>query len=214
MSDQPNKTANGVEVAMQIVASLMVAVEKAGGSYDDVRELAEPAGQPLIERFARMIVEIKQGTSNLFKMMMVWSISLQDLIAAGKYDHVDEDITGDRFPFPPPRNLKKELLMELVELPMDGDIEDIVASLKERGLRPATIWELLAFGIVYPDKQREFRIAALGSVCEDSNNNNRESDRYFPVLGGGVSERTLDLYVDDCCWETDMRFLAVHDAAA
>lgn len=39
------------------------------------------------------------------------------------------------------------------------------SELDRRGLRPATIEELLAFGAAYPDKQREFSIIALGSVC-------------------------------------------------
>lgn len=43
-------------------------------------------------------------------------------------------------------------------------LEDVLSELDRQGLRPAELHELLALGKSYPDLQRGFPVAALGSV--------------------------------------------------
>lgn len=63
-------------------------------------------------------------------------------------------------------SLQAEVSLELIEyLPNErgGHTEDVELYLHERGLRPATLRELLTFGATYPERQRDFTIVALGS---------------------------------------------------
>ncbi len=210
MAGQPKKV-SGIEVATQIVASLMIAVQKAGGSYDDVRDLSEPEGQPLIERFAKMIVEIKKGIGDLVRCFVDYSMSLEALILGGKYNNIDPMINEDNFPPPKAGKGKKTLLMELVNFGQDMKTEEVTDEFKKRGLRPATLWELLTFGILYPQRQRETFILALGSVYHHPE---RDNVSCYVGLGGSSASRDLELWEDDDdCWGSDFSFLAVQEAA-
>ena len=85
----------------------------------------------------------------------------------------------------------------------------VLRELDKRGLRAAELRELLAFGEKYPHVQREFSIAALGSKWL-SMVNHLHHDYLTPVLHGGKSGRSLDLYhFDRAGWYSDSRFAAV-----
>ena len=73
-----------------------------------------------------------------------------------------------------------------------------------RGLRVATLPELLAFGAKCHEKQREFPIIALGSVWQY-----RDGRRRMPGLWYAASDRRLDLFWFVYRWYGYCRFLAV-----
>ena len=85
---------------------------------------------------------------------------------AGPDDKTGGDIEGgERFPLH--GSGKEQVILAIVRfdhfIPNDLAIQEMT----ERGLRPATMQELLAFAAAYPDVQKEFPIVALGSVVED-----------------------------------------------
>jgi len=97
----------------------------------------------------------------------------------------------------------REIEFELVHLNKNATTETALAELEKRELRPALYEELLAFAAKYPDLQKQFPIAALGSVCR------YDGSLYSPYVlwyDGG-----RDLYFDwfGHDWHDRCRFLAV-----
>ncbi|MFC1618059.1 hypothetical protein ACFL2B_02145 [Patescibacteria group bacterium] len=128
------------------------------------------------------------------------------LIELGNYDWVSEDITVANFP--PDESQFGDFELIMVHLNVEATTEEVLADLKERNLEPAKIGHLLAFGAKYPEIQREFSIAALGSswVCPYGH-------RRVPCLGGGDAERRLRLGWRDDLWYVSWRFLALRKLA-
>lgn len=136
-----------------------------------------------------------------FTLEVDYDKSLEEMIAAGRYDWKNSDITADRFPVK--GKGKKKAEVELVHFNRDISSEDAIAEMDKLGLRPATIEELLAFGAANPDIQRKFPIVALGSVAEVS------GSRFVAYLRRVWSERSLSLGWFAFDWNPDCRFLAV-----
>lgn len=131
-----------------------------------------------------------------------YSKSLDEMIKAGHYDWVNFDITSKHFPI----NLsgKHELVPELIHYGKAKSSDAVIRDLDQRGLRPATVAELLAFGEAYPDKRREFPIVALGSVWQ-----NWCGYCLIVYLGGDGSRRELVLIDWGVGWDGRYRFLAI-----
>ena len=110
-----------------------------------------------------------------FKVEVDFNKTYSQMIAAGNYKEVDEELQkfdvmwrgedlknigyGDTT-LPP--NGKVEVKMELVHLKGNEKFDDVLKELDRRGLRPANIPELLAFGAKYPEEQVKYPIIALG----------------------------------------------------
>jgi len=132
-----------------------------------------------------------------------YSLSLEQMIALGRYGWKNEHITTELFPLK--GEGKKEIAVELVKYKKGGNLSDkVLAYLDSKGLRPATIEELLAFGAAFPELQKKFRIVALGSV--DVVRGNRVA--YLPRS----VTRGLELVSWYNGWDAaDYRFLAVRE---
>lgn len=125
--------------------------------------------------------------------------TIESLVNKGKYDWKNGNITSDLFADKPTAG---RVNLELLNYGLI-DSEDALARMKREGYRPATIFELLAFGIKYPDIQRENPIIALGSVVR------LDGNRHVACLVGLSSGRGLSLDWFDSCWSGQGRFLAV-----
>lgn len=98
---------------------------------------------------------------------------------------------------------QKDLI--LVHLPLKVTTEQALAELKERGLEPAKIEDLLAYAAehFYPDNK--FKIVALDPVFS----RDKESPE-FPVLENEFSHRMLSLHAPLLGeWRPDCQFLAL-----
>ncbi len=87
--------------------------------------------------------------------------TLADMITAGGYGWVDSDITEKHFPVKPERFTTSGL--EIIHFNKWMTTAQVEAELDKRGIRPATIEELLAYGAENPEEQRKHFIIALGS---------------------------------------------------
>jgi|SRR3989338_7706254 len=193
-------------VLMSIITALVSAVRKRGGTDADIYRLATPEGESLIEKIAQLIVQaskpIEQLAKNCYKVFVDYGQTLQQMIANGKYDYANSDITSGNFPTTA-NDGKQEVVVELAHFGRDMESDAVLKKFEARGLRAATLPELLAFGATYPEKQREFPIVALGSVRR------RDVDRVVPYLNGDGSKRLLYLSWIDNRWNGRCRFAAV-----
>jgi hypothetical protein len=129
--------------------------------------------------------------------------TLEEMIAAGKYDWLKSDIKAKNFPVDGKGT--SAVNIELVHFNRTMHSDEALAELNKMGLlRPANLPELLAFGATYPDKQREFPIVALGSVWRGHG-----GGRGVACLDCGGSERRLLLRWGEFGWRARYRFAAV-----
>lgn len=143
-----------------------------------------------------------QKTGEVFQVIINYSKTFANMIKTGKYDWVNNDITQEHFPITGEGTI--ELKAELIHFGKTMSTDNVLKELDRRGLRPATLPELLAFGEKYPEKQREFPVVSLGSVWTVSSGNRR-----IPYLDESDSERSLYLNWYDFDWDDGCRFLAV-----
>ncbi len=162
-------------------------------------------GMDGVQRFLsdELIVITKGVTQQNNVLPIDYRMSLQQMIAAGNYDWVNGDITTQRFPHA--QDGQTEITVELIHFDRTISSEDAIDELRHRGLRPATIAELLAYGARFPEEQRKFPIIALGSVA------GLGGGRDVPSLDGCGGGRDLGLDWWDGGWGGDCRFLAVRN---
>ncbi len=136
-----------------------------------------------------------------------YSMTLEQLIAAGKFDWLNNDINSDQFPVK--GEGKAEYETKLFQF--DGNISSENAVIKIKEFDPANPWEpakiehLLAFGSKYPDEQRKHPILALGSV----GNPTFFGKRNVPYLYRRVTGRSLHLDWWSNEWHPFYQFLAI-----
>jgi hypothetical protein len=193
------KGAGKMWAIMQVIVN---AVLEMGGSDEDLHRLLND--NSLVKQIAELIVSGKKAVAKTYNVMVDYSMSLADMIKAGKYDWSNDDITDKRFSFQGTGQHEVELVM--VHLNRSATTREVRQYMDEQGLEPAKIEHLLAFGATYPEIQREFPIIALGSSFVPVH-----GDRIYPYLhcrGGGrmLSLRWND---DDRPWVESCRFLAV-----
>jgi hypothetical protein len=126
-----------------------------------------------------------------YKVTVDYSVSLNAMVHAGAYDWVYRDIdSGNKQPTQR-SNHRVDIEVSLVHLDGYSGIPDIINKLKKLGLRPATYEELLTLGAFYPNLQRKYPIAALGSGYDDGSGRKFRSK---PVIGESTAGlRSLDL---------------------
>lgn len=156
----------------------------------------------LHDELARLLRRQAQLVGFYAKLTVNYDQSLAEMIAAGKYDWVNGDITQKNFPVKGKGQV--ELPLELVHFGRLVGSDEVLAECERRGLRAATLPELLALGAAYPDPQRQFPIVALGSSWRD-----RVGDRFVPLLAVDGRGRGLRLRWFEGEWRDYDRFLAV-----
>lgn len=136
-----------------------------------------------------------------FSVRVNCDLSVESLVAHGKYDWKNDDIASKNFPTT--RKGEADLVLELVRFNKVLTSEEVLKELDKLGYRPAELHELLAFGEKYSDIQRQFPVIALGSVWQ------YWGGRYVPCLYGVGDERRLGLSYFSGRWGEHCRFAAV-----
>jgi hypothetical protein len=130
--------------------------------------------------------------TDVFHIVVNSDETVGEMVEAGRYDHVNSDISDEHFPVSNHGSYETEI--RLVNFNVQAYISsDVVKNrLDAMGLRPANLDELLAFGATYPNRQRKNRIVALGSMWHRT-----VGDYLVPYIGGTSTERSLGLYWSD-----------------
>lgn len=128
---------------------------------------------------------------------------LADMLAAGKYYRVDDNITQKNFPVDPARFTTEGCKVFHFNKVMTT--AEVVAAIRKEGYEPDGLEKLLAYGAENPEEQRKYPIVGLGSSWV-----NPGGDRDVPVLYENDRERYVSLlWVDPSFqWSAHCRFLA------
>ncbi|MBI2030537.1 hypothetical protein HYT05_02860 [Candidatus Kaiserbacteria bacterium] len=193
----------------EITATLEI-LDRLGVGRDDLRKFraAAPEVQSRIAEILRTansltrISTIAKGVNpGIFRLTVDYTQTLEQMIAAGRYDWKNSDITAERFSLVGDGVVDFEI--KLFHFKRSISSEDADEAIKNDGWESAKIEHLLAFGAKYPEEQRKFPIVGLGSSAQVS------GGRYVPCLYGGDSLRCLDLAWWGGGWAGYYRFLAV-----
>ncbi|MFA5129017.1 MAG: hypothetical protein WC445_03585 [Patescibacteria group bacterium] len=106
------------------------------------------------------LLEGKDETLGIFKVTVDYGLTLEQMIAAGRYNNSGDDINELTFPVSGEGKVERELV--LVPLRNVVSTDDALVELDRRGLRPAKIEELLAFSASLSWPWTWFSIVALG----------------------------------------------------
>ncbi|MFA5163525.1 MAG: hypothetical protein WC441_03275 [Patescibacteria group bacterium] len=140
-----------------------------------------------------------------FLLKIDYSLTLEQMIAAGRYDWNNGDVNARNFPLPVELSGQSlQVQAKLFHFGHSISSQKAIEEMDKQGYRPATLVELLALGASYPDLQRKFPIIALGSIWQNANGN-----RDAPFLDVDDNRRELNLNWFDNDWVGRCRFLAV-----
>jgi hypothetical protein len=131
--------------------------------------------------------------------------SLRAMIAAGNYDWKNDAITADKFPVEGAG--KKKFRNKIFHFNRDISSENAVAAMKKEKFLPGTHVHGLAFGATFPDEQRKYPIACLGSSAQV------RGYRVVVDLDGDGAKRSLHLDRWDVGWRGHWRFLGVQEVS-
>ena len=159
------------------------------------------------DKFLQAIAELyesgNQKKEGVYSVTVDYGLSLAKMIKAGKYDYVNSDINAKNFPVA--RIGKVEMKnLELVHLNCNASTDEAIQEIGKRGLGLGDLPMLLALGAKYPELQREFPVAALGSSWV-----NRDGFRRVACLWSDDGNRRLYLDWYGIMWCVHYRFLAV-----
>jgi len=203
MAKQKSDILSGMGNGYEIVKAIVDEVKNRGGGDDDVRKiLSDRDLQSHIGDLIMGNVEVTSPQATTYLVEIDYSDTLEQRLAAGRYDWKNSDITEKHFPVKGEGQIKLDL--ELAHYAKNMNTEAVLAVIDAQGYRSATIEELLAFGAAYPELQREFPIIALGSVWR-----NRLGNRYVACLYRDGNERNLNLNWIEDDWYVHCRFLVV-----
>ncbi|MBI4088541.1 hypothetical protein HY415_00365 [Candidatus Kaiserbacteria bacterium] len=145
----------------------------------------------------------------LFRLTIDYGQPFERMIAAGRYDWKNGDITAKRFPITGKGVVEFEGRYFHFNryISSENAIQEIEAADTANPWSAAKIEHVLSHGTAFPEKQRKFPIIGLGSVAEV------DGDRSVPGLDKYGSERGLGLDWFDDDWDPICRFLAVREVS-
>ena len=136
-----------------------------------------------------------------FILTVDYGQSLEQMIAAGRYDSKDDYITAERFPIEGNGTVEFEAV--IVEFDNDTSSEDAKKQIEEAGYEVGKIEHVLSFEAIYPEEQPKFPIIGLGTIGDI------DGYRYVPYISGEASNRCLNLSRWIISWGPGCPFLAV-----
>lgn len=200
MSKKVNSIVSGGGLFLGIMTDLSSAMREEGGTDEDFYRLATPDGRLTIREMAKLAV--RKPIIVDYPVTIDFGQTLEQMIAAGRYDRKNGDITAKHFPLTGTGQVAVNL--ELIHFNRVINTDDALKEIDARGYRPATIAELLALGASQPELQRQFPIVALGSVWRSL-----DGSRDVAFLYEDASLRYLDLGWVGGGWCGSGRFLVV-----
>ena len=187
---------------------MFTALRKLDGDLSLIETQVAPGGpiDSSIDSINRSLDSIDKSLDEIqgtYDVTVNYDLTVEQLIQAGKYDWVNDDITYSHFPSTEEGG-KAQVVIFLVNFNHAISSEDAIGKMYVQGLRPATLKELLALGAAYPNLQRGHPIVALGSTWRFPGGKLR-----VPYLSGVGSPRGLGLIWSTDGWLPDWYFAAV-----
>lgn len=144
-----------------------------------------------------------------FQVTVDYRIPLPELIAAGRYNWIDREITVDRFTPTGKGSLVFEVkLFHLNSKTLSERAANAINEFQDcHPWQPGSIEHLLSFGAKYPQEQLKYPIIALGPKVETFG-------RTVPRIDARGRWRRLDLSWWDRAWNEVCRFVAIRPAPA
>lgn len=171
-----------------------------------LKAAAQPEGAWAIVKIVDALAGVVEVETIHFCVHVNYNLTVAEMVAAGKYDWANSDISFEHFPPDPSRPMTESVCVEIVRYGCPMSNEDIDRDFEKRGLRNATLPELLALGAEHPDEQRNGAIAARGSVWHGSLGDRGVAYLCRAAAGSG---RGLDLRWIERDWQRWWRFAAV-----
>lgn len=173
----------------------------------DRAEFRKSLGLTPLDVAVSRVMPVESGATGI--LVVDYSLNLQQMIAAGKYDWTNSNIIEERFPVKPQGQVAEKVEYEYMldypnrDISTNDELKRVASIDKDNPWQVAEISHLLAYGAAHPEDQRKFPIIGLGSVADVG------GYRGCPCLGSDGSERGLylGLVVND--WDAGCRFLLV-----
>lgn len=159
--------------------------------------------QGALNEFLKGLADGPQNSFPTITVTVDHSLSVEEMVAAGRYDWANESITQEHFSHDRAGG-KQEVVVHIVQYDKWMSSEDVERDFDSRGLRVATNAVVLALGAQCPELQRENPIVGLGSRWRDP-----FDFVYVPVLREIGGERELNLSWYEGPWRQHVRFAAV-----
>jgi len=161
-----------------------------------LREALMPDG-----KLVGLPAEASATAGDIYPLSVDYGISVEDALKVCRYEWANSGITSGNFPTN--REGVVMVVAEIIHFNRRISSNMALEEIDSRGMRPLELLELLAFGKMYPEVQREFPVVGLGSVQR------REGSRYVPYLGKDDSELGVGLSWFEDPWHEICRFAAV-----
>jgi len=158
----------------------LLALKKAGFTDKLIQRVINSENNEMATKMfaaiAPYVVEFKPAKIEVISDFTVdYARTVEEMVAAGKYDSASDEITSFHYPIPGDKIGKKEDIstrlfnLSSIEHKEYKVIlrEDAIEAMHKEGFRPATAHEIMAFGEKNPELQRQFQIYALGSCWKD-----------------------------------------------
>ena len=181
--------------------SRLALCDACGPLSDLLQKLSGEKGEEWNGALKKMLRRENPWVRSVYQIVVDYSRPLSEMIEAGNYNWVNQNITRENFPLT--GQGRHELEAELFRFNRVISSEDAIKEMDEAGYRPAVLEELLALGEAHLKLQKQFSIIALGSLWRNS-----DCRRYAPFLRS--FEFGCDLYMlsFEGDWSGGYRFLA------
>ncbi|OGY79985.1 MAG: hypothetical protein A3B74_04980 [Candidatus Kerfeldbacteria bacterium RIFCSPHIGHO2_02_FULL_42_14] len=138
-----------------------------------------------------------------YKLTLDYGRNLKQMIAAGKFSYVHDNITQENFPIK--GEGKQAVKAVIIHFGREMSSEAVLAEFERMHLDPPNLETLLALGEAEPALQRKLPIVALKPIVADP-----DGRRRVAYLDGGYTlDRNLLLCYCDHDWREDRSFLAL-----
>lgn len=148
---------------------------------------------------------LMEKTSNPFMTITVCRKNLRELIDEGKYDLVNFRINAENFPVADNRQYTAQI--ELVSLDARLKPQNILQELREQGLRPADIFELLCLGAQHQYVQQKWKIMTIDTTYQE-----HDDHTILCLWTNPQNRRSLSLLYFGGRWSSNSLFAAVRES--
>lgn len=149
------------------------------------------------------------GSSSVISLSTDYVITFEKMLKAGKYDEVSDEIRRRIFPFAGTIRSGTEAELRFFDRPVY--FPELRSIFRKSSLRFATFLELLAFGIQYPEPQRQYQIMALGTLYQEQSYPTflYKGMCYAPYLYGTAKKRGIDSFWVEEKFDAGWAFLGI-----